>query len=118
MTILQFEAPVDMRIKAFLGLEEPHEYLFAWIKQWCDRTAQEWVHMLIYALGPLPTAWYLDAELHQCTHHWETLNDEFLGTFGLVGGTKALDATVQDIDTVAWGELHLYVAAEVPTWEM
>ena len=28
-----------------------------------------------------------------------------------------LDAALQNIDTVAWGESHLYVALEVPTWE-
>ena len=47
--------------------------------------------------------WYLDVELHHHTHHWETLQDEFLGTFGLVGGTKVLDVDLQDIDTVVWG---------------
>ena len=94
MMILRFEAPVDVRIKTFLGLEDPRKYLFAWIKQWCDRTAQEWVNLLIHALGPLPTAWYLDAVLHWRTRHWETLRDEFLGTFGLIGETEALGAAL------------------------
>ena len=29
MMILQFEAPADVRIKMFLGLEDPREYLVA-----------------------------------------------------------------------------------------
>ena len=87
------------------------------MKQWCNKTAQEWVHLLIHALGPLPIAWYLYVELHQCTRHWETLKDEFMGTFGLIGGTKVLDAALRDIDTVAWGESHLCVAPEMPNWE-
>ena len=118
MMILRFEAPNNMRIKTFLGPEDPREYLFTWIKQWCDRTTQEWVHLLIHALRPLPTAWYLDAELHQCTCHWKALRDEFLGTFGLIGGIEALDAALQHIETVAWGESHLGVAPEIPNWEL
>ena len=101
-----------------LGSEDPQEYLFAWIEQWCDRTAQEWVHLLIHALGPLSTAWYLDADLHQHTCHWETLKDEFLGTFGLGSRTEVLDVALQDIDTVAWGESHLCIAPKIPSWEL
>ena len=116
--ILWFEAPAEVRIKTFLGLEDPREYLFTWIEKWCNRTAQEWVHLLIHALGPLPTAWYLDVELHQCNRHWEDLRDEFLGTFVFIGGTEVLDAALQDIDTVAWGESHLCIAPKIPSWEL
>ena len=79
--------------------------------------AKEWVHLLIHALGPLPSAWYLDAELHQLTCHWETLKEEFLGTFGLVGRTVALDTVLRDIDTRVWDESHLFITPELPTWE-
>ena len=73
--------------------------------------------MLIHALGTLPTAWYLDEELHECTHPWETLKYDFVMTFRLIRGTKAIDEALQDTDTGAWGESHLYVAPKVPTWE-
>ena len=69
-------------------------------------------------MGTFPTAWYLDAELHQCTRHWETLKDEFLGTFGLVGRTEVLGIVLREIDNVAWGGSHLYISLEVSTWEM
>ena len=87
------------------------------MEKWCDKTREEWVHLFIHALGPLPTAWYLDAELHQHTRHWETLKDEFMGTFGLVGCTEALHAALQDIETIAWDQLHLYLTPEGPAWE-
>ena len=61
---------------------------------------------------------YLDAKLHQRTHHWEALRDEFMGTFGFVGRIEVLNATLWNIDTVAWGESHLCIAPEVPTWEV
>ena len=101
----------------FLGSEDPREYLFTWVKKRCDRFTQEWVHLLIHDLGPLPTTWYLDVELHQCTRHWEALRDEFIGTFGSIGKIEALNAALQNIETVAWGESHLCIAPEVSTWE-
>lgn len=73
--------------------------------------------MLIHDLGLLPSAWYLEAELHRCTCHWGMLKEEFLGTFGLVVGIVALDAVLRDIDTRVWGESHLFIALELPTWE-
>ena len=45
------------------------------------------------------------------------MRDEFLGTFGLIGGTEVLDAALQNIDTIAQGESHLCVAPEIPNWE-
>ena len=45
------------------------------------------------------------------------MRDEFLGTFGLIGGIEALDVALQNIDTIAWGESHLSVAPEIPNWE-
>ena len=69
MMILRFEAPAEVQVKTFLGPEDPREYLFTWTEQWYDRTTKEWVHLFIHAPGPLPIAWYLDAELHQRIHH-------------------------------------------------
>ena len=91
MMVLRFEPPVHLRVKTFLGPGDPHEHLSSWMEEWCKRTTNEWVHLFIHALGPIPTAWYLYAELHQCTYHLETLKDEFVGTFSLVGGTEALE---------------------------
>ena len=107
-----------MRVKTFLGPGDPREHLFAWTDKWCNQTTEEWVHLFIHALGPIPTAWYLDAELHQRTCHWETLKDEFVGTFGLAGGTEALDEALQDIDTFVFDESRPYAALGAPIWEM
>ena len=106
-----------MRVETFLGPGDPREHLFSWIEKWCNRTIEEWVHLFIHALGQIPTAWYLDAELHQRTHNWETLKDEFVGTFGLAGGTQALDEALQDIDALVFDESRPCVAHGVPTWE-
>ena len=38
--------------------------------------------------------------------------------FGLVGRTVALDTVLRDIDTRVWGESHLFITLEIPTWEM
>ena len=87
------------------------------MEKWCDWNTEEWVHVFIHDLGPIPTTWYFNAELHQSTHHWETLKDEFVGTFWLRGGTKVLDKALQDIDTFIFDESHPYVALGVPTRE-
>ena len=87
------------------------------MEKWWDRTTEEWVHLFIHALGPIPTAWYLDVDLHQRTRYWETLKDEFLGKFGLTGGSEALDEALQDIDTFVFGESSPYSAGVRPTWE-
>ena len=71
--ILQFEAPSVGQIKNFLGLEDPRRYFLAWEMQQCDRIPNERVHLFTHAIGLRPAAWYLDAELHQRTCHWENL---------------------------------------------
>lgn len=91
MMILRFEPLVEVRFKTLLVPGDLREHFFDWMEKWYDRTTEEWVHFFIHALGPIPTTWYLDAELHQRTHHWETLKDEFIVTFGLTGGSEALD---------------------------
>ena len=115
--VLRFKQPNNMCIQTYFSSEEQRRYLFAWMEKWCDKTTEEWVHLFIHALGPISAACYLDVELHLRTCHSETLKVEFMGTFGLVSGTEALHAALQDIDTVAWGESHLHVAPEGPTWE-
>ena len=82
---------MDVRTNTFLASEDPQEYMYAWIEKWCERPTTERVHLFIHALGPFPTTWYLDAELHQCTRHWEILKENFIGTFGRIGGSEALD---------------------------
>ena len=82
------------------------------MEKWCDRTTEEWVHLFIHALAPITTTWYLDAELHQCTRHWETLKENFLGR------SEVLDEALQDIDTFVFGESSPYAASKIPTWEM
>ena len=106
MMILRFEPSVHLRVKTFLGPGDPREHLSAWMEEWCERTTNEWVHLFIHALGPIPTAWYLDAELHQYTRHWETLKDEFVGMFGLIGGTEALKEALEDIDALVFDESY------------
>ena len=91
MMVLRFEPLVHLRVNNFLGQGNPREKFYVWKEEWGDKTTEEWVHLFLHALGPIPTAWYLDAELHQRTPHWETLKYEFVGIFGLIGGTKALD---------------------------
>ena len=61
MMILKFEPPNDLRVKIFLSPGDPREHFFTWMEKWWDRTTEEWVHLFIHALGPIPTAWYLDA---------------------------------------------------------
>ena len=56
MMILRFEPPNDMCIKIFHGPGDLHEHWFAWMEKWCDRTTEEWVHLFIHALGPIPVA--------------------------------------------------------------
>ena len=85
--------------------------MLAWVKQWCDRTPNEQVHFFIHDLGLHPAAWYLNAELHQRTHHWENLRDEFLQTFRVEDGTGALDAALQNTNTLIEGRSRLYIAA-------
>ena len=88
------------------------------MEKWCDRTTKEWVRLFIHALGSIPIAWYLDAELHQRTCHWETLKDEFLGIFGLARGTKVLEKALQDIDTFVFDESCPSTTLGTPTSEM
>ena len=69
MVVLRFEPPVHLRVKTFLGPGDSRENFSPWMEEWCDRTTDEWVHLFIHALGPIPTTWYLDVELHQHTRH-------------------------------------------------
>ena len=117
MMVLWFEPLAHLCIKTFLGPGDLREHLSAWMEEWGEKTIEEWVHLFIHALGPIPTAWYLDAELHQCTDHWDTLKDEFVGTFGLIGGTEVLDETLQDIDALVFDESRPCIAHGASTWE-
>ena len=117
MMILQFEPPANACVKIFLGPRDPQKNLFSQMEKWWDRSTKEWVHLFIHALGPIPTAWYLDVEIHQCTHHWETLKNEFFGTFRLTRGSKVLNEALQDIDAFVFGESSPYAALEIPTCE-
>ena len=97
MMILQFEPPVNLPMEIFLGHGDPGKHLSVWMELWYKRTWEKWVHMFIHALGPIPTTWYLDAELHQRTRHWDTMREDFLGTFGVICGIEKLDEDLQDI---------------------
>ena len=94
MLLLRFETLTEVRVKMFLGLGDPRDHVGAWMEAWGDRTIGEWVHLFTHVLGPIPTTWYLDAELHQRTHHWETLKNDFIGTFRLIGGSEVLDGAL------------------------
>ena len=91
MMILRFKPPIHVRMETFVGQGDPRKHMAAWMEVWCEMTMDELVHFFIHTLGQISTPWYLDAKLHQCTHHWETMKDDFVGTFGLIGGTGALD---------------------------
>ena len=117
MMILCFEPPAHLCVKNFIGPGDLHEHLTPWMEECCEITTNEWVHLFIHALGPIPTTWYLDAELHQHTLHWETLKDAFVGTFELIGGTEALDEALQDIHALVFYESHPRVAYGAPTLE-
>ena len=91
-------------MELFFGHGDPRKYLAMWMELWNKKTWNEWVHMFIHALGPNPPTWYLDAELHQRTHHWGTMTEDFMVTFGLVGGTEKLDEALQDIDALVFDE--------------
>ena len=91
MMILRFEPPVHIRMETFFGQADPRKHFSTWMEVWCERTKDEWFHLFIHALGPIPTAWYLDAEPYQRTHHSKTMKDDFVGKFRLIGGTEALD---------------------------
>ena len=106
-----------VQFKRFQDLGNLHERLFAWMDKWCDRTTEEWVHLFIHALGPIPAAWYLDVELHQRTRQWKTLKDEFLGTFGLTGGLEVLEEALQTIDTFVIDESSPVAVREGPIWD-
>ena len=69
MIVLRFEHLVHLHVNSFLGPGDPCEHFSIWMEKWWEWTMEEWVHLFIHALGPIPTAWYLDAELHQRTHH-------------------------------------------------
>ena len=114
MMVLWFKPLTDVRIKRFQGPRNLPKHLFAWMEQWCDRTAEEWVHLFIHALGPIHAAWYLDAEIHQCTRQWKTLEEEFLGTFGLTRGLEVLEEALQTIDTFVSDESSLDAIREGP----
>ena len=117
MMLLRFETPAEVRVKLFLGPGDLHEHVVAWMEAWGDKTIGDSVHLFSHALGPIPTAWYLDAELHQHTRHWETLKNEFIGTFGLIGGSEVLDEALQDIDTFMFGKTSSSIVFGMPTWE-
>ena len=117
MMILWFEPMVHLCMETFLGQGDLCKYLAAWIEVWCKRTEDKWVHLFIHALGPIPTAWYLDADLLQCTLHWETMRDDFLGTFRLIGRTEALDEALQDIDGLLFDESDPLVEYGETTWD-
>lgn len=91
--------------------------MVAWMEAWGNQTTGEWVHLFTHALGPIPTAWYLDAELHKRTRHLETLKNDFIGTFILIGGFEALDEALQDIDTFVFGNTSSSALFEMRTWE-
>ena len=74
------------------------------MENWQDQTPKEWVQSFVHSLGLIPTAWYLDAELHQRTYHWRNLQEDFIRTFGLIGGSDVLDEALQDIDVHVFGE--------------
>ena len=63
MMILQFETPVNPPMELFSGRGDPRKYLALCMEVWNKNTWNEWMHMSIHALGPIPT-WYLDLELH------------------------------------------------------
>ena len=84
---------------------------------WYERTEHKWVHLFIHALGPIPTAWHLDVELHQLTLHWETTKDDFVGMFGLIGGIEALEKALQDIDSLVFDESRLHVDYGALAWD-
>ena len=60
--------------------------------------------MFIHALGTIPTTWFLDAYIHQHTRHWGIMTEDFMMTFGLVGGMEKLDEALQDIDALIFDE--------------
>ena len=101
----------------FLGPRDLCAHVVAWMKMWGDLTTEEGVHLFIHALGPIPTASYLDVELHQCTRHWETLKNDVIGTFRLIGGSEALEEALQDIDTFVFGKSDSSAVFKAPTWE-
>ena len=88
MMILRFEPPFNPPMELFSGQGDPRKHLAMLMEVWNERTWNEWVHMFIHALGLIPTTWYLDAELHQCTRRWGIMTEDFMVTFGLVGGTE------------------------------
>ena len=118
MMILWFKPPDHLPVEAFLGQGDLHRHVAAWMEAWCERTIDEWVHLFIHALGLIPTAWYLDAELHLCTRQWETIWGDFVGNIELIGGTEALDEYLQDIDALIFYESCPRAAYGAPTWDM
>ena len=117
MMILQFKPSVHLRMENFLGQGDPHKHVAPWMEVCCERTMDEWVHLFIHALGLIPNAWYLDAKLHQRTHQWETMRDDFVGTFGLIGGAEALDETLQDIDALVFDESWPCMEYRAQAWD-
>lgn len=114
--VLQFTTPADVRTKIFLGLGDTCTHLHIWTTKWADRTPYEWIHLFIHALVPIPNTWYLDPELHQQARHWEILKENFLGTFGLIGGKKMLDEALHDIDAFIFRKPHPHTPPVVLTW--
>lgn len=117
MMVLWFEPPTDVHVKRFQGPGNPREDLSAWMDKWYDHTTKEWVHLFFHALAPIPVAWYLDAELRQCTRQWATLRDEFLGTFGLTGGLEVLEGALQALETMVLSESSPNIVRGGPTWK-
>ena len=117
MMILRFASLTDVRTKTFLGIGNHREHMLTWMEKWSEHTTEEWVHLFIHALGPISITWYLDAELHQHTRHWETLKDDFIGNFGLIRGMEELDEAMQDIDFFVFNDSCYHAAPEFLTWE-
>ena len=46
------------------------------------------------------------------------MRDNFVGTFGLIGRTEALDEALQDIDALVFDESLPRAVYEAPTWDM
>ena len=61
MMILRFDPPVNPPMELFSGRGDLRKHLALWMEVWNENTWNEWVHMFIYMLGPIPNPWYLDA---------------------------------------------------------
>ena len=59
------------------GQTNPRIHVVACVKAWKHTKVDEWVHLFVHTLDPIPKNWYTETELHRGTKTWSLLIEGF-----------------------------------------